>query len=107
MYMIRRVAKTQPGKAWEAAGLLARICAAYEGQGRNKANIFIGGQGLPGEANTVYAEWTQERIEPNRLPNVPKSVFEDNGKLQALLTSFDIEFYELATPEKLQERGVA
>jgi hypothetical protein len=38
---------------------------------------------------------------------VPKSVFEDNPKLQALLTSFEIEFYEVATPEKLQERGVA
>lgn len=107
MYVIRRVAKTQPGKAWEVAALLTKICAAYEAEGRNKAQIYIGGQGLPGEANVVYAEWTQERIEPNRLPNVPKSVFEDNPKMQALLTSFDIEFYELATPEKFQERGVA
>ena len=107
MYLIRRVAKTQPGKAWEVAGLLTKICQAYEAAGRNKAQIFIGGQGLPGEANVVYAEWTQDRIEPNRLPSVPKSVLEDNPKLQALLTSFDIEFYEIATPEKLQERGVA
>ena len=107
MYLIRRVARTQPGKAWEVAGLLTKICNAYEAQGRSKAQIFIGGQGLPGEADVVYAEWTQERIEPNRRPNVPKSVFEDNPKMQALLTSYDIEFYELATPEKLQERGVA
>ncbi len=106
MYLIRRIARTQPGKAWEVAGLLSKICAAYEANGRNKAQIFIGGQGLPGEANVVYAEWTQERIEPNRLPNVPKSVFEDNPKLQALLTSFELEFFEVATPEKLQERGV-
>jgi hypothetical protein len=106
MYLIRRIAKTQPGKAWEAAGLLSKICQAYEAQGRNQAQIFIGGQGLPGEANVVYAEWTQERIEPNRRPNIPKSVLEDNAKLQALLTSYDIEFFEIATPEKLLERGV-
>jgi hypothetical protein len=33
-------------------------------------------------------------------------VLEDNAKLQALLTSYDIEFFEIATPEKLLERGV-
>ncbi len=107
MYIIRRVARTKPGKAWEVAGLLTKICQAYEAQGRNKAQVYIGGQGLPGEANVVYAEWTQERIEPNRRPNVPESVLRDNLQMQALLTSYDIEFYELATPDKLQERGVA
>jgi hypothetical protein len=107
MYMIRRVARTKPGKAWEVAGLLTKICEAYEAQGRNKAQVYIGGQGLPGEQNVVYAEWTQERIEPNRRPNVPKSVFPDNAKMQELLTSYEIELYELATPDKLQERGVA
>lgn len=106
MYVIRRVARTKPGKAWEVAGLLTKICAAYEAQGRNKAQIYIGGQGLPGETNIVYAEWTQERIEPIRRSNVPESVFRDNAQMQELLISFDIEFYELATPDKLQERGV-
>ena len=107
MYIIRRVARAKPGKAWEVAGLLTKICAAYEAKGRSKAQVYIGGQGLPGEPGVVYAEWMQERIEPNRLPNVPKSVLTDNAKMQELLTSYEIEFYELVTADKLQERGVA
>ena len=105
--MVRRVARTQPGKAWEVAGLLTKICAAYEANGRNKAHVYIGGQGLPGTQNVVYAEWTQEAIEPNRRSNWPESIPTDNAALQALLTSYEIEFYEVATPEKLKERGVA
>ncbi|GIS81830.1 MAG: hypothetical protein CM1200mP15_04620 [Dehalococcoidia bacterium] len=34
MYMIRRVARTQPGKAWEVAGYLTKICEAYESNGK-------------------------------------------------------------------------
>jgi hypothetical protein len=105
MYVIRRVAHTKPGKEWEAAALLTKICAAYEANGRNKAQIYSG-RGLPGDQHVVYAEWTQATIEPNRFPNIPKSVGEDNRKLQELLTSYDLEFFELVTPEKLQERGL-
>ena len=107
MYLIRRVAKTQPGKAWEVAGYLTKICAAYEAAGRSKAQVYIGGQGLPGTPNTVYAEWTQESIEPNWPTNIPDTVRPDNAQMQQLLTEYPIEFYELVTPEKLKERGVS
>ena len=63
MYVIRRVARTQPGKEWVVAGLLTKICNAYEAAGRDKAQVYMG-RGLPGDQNVVYAEWTQERIEP-------------------------------------------
>ncbi len=106
MYVIRRVARTQPGKEWEVAGLLSKICHAYEANGREKAQVYMG-RGLPGDQNVVYAEWTQDRIEPNRLPSVPKSVLTDNAEMQNLLTSYDLEFYELVTPDKLSERGLA
>lgn len=106
MYVIRRIARTRPGKEWEVAGLLSKICQAYEAQGRSKAMVYTG-RGTPGDQNAVYAEWTQEIIEPNRYPNVPKSVLTDNAKMQEMLTSYDIEFYELITPEKLEERGIA
>ena len=105
MYLIRRVAKTQPGKAWQGAGYLAKICAAYEEGGRDKARIYVG-NGLPGDQNVAYAEWTQERIEHNPPGNVPKAVFSLHREMQALLTSYDIEFYEVATAEKLAERGL-
>ena len=105
MYVIRRVARTQPGKEWVVAGLLTKICNAYEANGRDKAQVYMG-RGLPGDQHVVYAEWTQERIEPNRLSSVPKSVLTDNAEMQKLLTSYDLEFYEMITPEKLSERGL-
>ena len=41
MYVIRRVAKTEPGKEREVAALLTRICEAYEQAGHNKAQVYI------------------------------------------------------------------
>lgn len=105
MYVIRRVARTQPGKEWVVAGLLTKICNAYEANGRAKAKVYTG-RGLPGDQNVVIAEWTQDSIEPNHLPSVPKSVFTDNAEMQKLLTSFELEFYELVTPDKLSERDL-
>ncbi|MEE9248375.1 MAG: hypothetical protein V3U79_06745 [Dehalococcoidia bacterium] len=103
MYLVRRVVRTQPGKAWEVAAHLARICEAYEKKGRNKAQIYVGG--VPSDPNVAYAEWTQERIEPIRRSEVPESVYTDDAKMRPLLTSYDLEFYELVTPEKLNDRG--
>ena len=104
MYVLRRIARTQPGKAWQVASYLTKICEAYEANGRSKAQVHIGGVGLPGTPQTVYAEWTQETIEPNVLSKVPESVFTDNAKMQELLTGYEIEFLELVTPEKLRDR---
>ena len=107
MYIVRRVAKTLPGKAWEVAGLLNKIVEAYEEAGRTKARIYISGQRTPGHPPTVYAEWTQERIEPTDMSKVPASVRENNAKMQELLTEYSIEFYELVTSEKLRSRGLS
>ena len=103
MYLGRRVVRTQPGKAWEVAAHLVKICEAYEKKGRNKAQIYVGG--VPSDPNVAYAEWTQESIEPNWRPAVPESVYTDHAKMVPLLTSYDLEFYEMVTPEKLSDRG--
>ena len=58
MYVIRRIAKAQPGKVWQVANLLIKICAAYEETGRPKAHVYVS-QGMPGMPNVGYAEWTQ------------------------------------------------
>ena len=105
MYLIRRVAKCHPGKAWEVAGYLKKITRAYEEGGRLPAQIYIGGQGLPGTANVVYAEWLQEKIEPIVRELMPPAVMENHNKMMQILDEYTIEFYELATPEKLQSRG--
>ncbi len=55
----------------------------------------------------AYAEWNQATIEPNWLSKVPEVVRTLNAEMQAQLDSYEIEFYELVTPEKLVERGVS
>ena len=55
----------------------------------------------------AYAEWTQATIEPNWPSKVPEVVRTLNAEMQAQLASYEIEFYELVTPEKLAERGVS
>ncbi len=108
MYVIKRTVRTQPGKAWEVAGYLTIICRAYEkAHGRNEAQVYIGGQGLPGEQNVVYAQWTQERIEAIPQGGVPEEVKVNHGKMAALMTEYTIEFYEMATQDKLEYRGFA
>jgi len=105
MYLIRRVARTEPGKAWQVAGCLTKICEAYEAGGRNKAQIYVSA-GLPGDQNVAYAEWTQERIEPNAPDRVPSIVGEQHRKMMEMVTDYSLEFYELATVEKLELRGL-
>ncbi|MCI0769901.1 MAG: hypothetical protein J4N83_06465 [Chloroflexi bacterium] len=104
MYVIRRVAKTQPGKAWNVASYLAKICGAYEEKGRSKAQIFVG-HGLPGDQHVAYAEWTQERIEPNSAAGIPEAVLELHKAMMEMVTDYTIEFYQLVTPEELKVRG--
>ena len=106
MYVIRRIAKAQQGKVWQVANLLTKICAAYEAEGRTKAHVYVS-QGMPGTPNVAYAEWTQATIEPNWPSKVPEVVRTLNADMQAQLVSYEIEFYELVTPEKLAERGVS
>ena len=107
MYLLRRIARTQPGKAWEVAAYLTKICAAYEEGGRNKANIYVGAPGLAGSPDTAYAEWTQDSIAPNWRQKIPAAVMENNRPMQALLTSYELEIYELVNDEKLQDRNIS
>ncbi len=106
MYVIRRVAKAQPGKVWQVADLLGKICAEYENNGRPKGQVYVS-QGMPGEPNVAYAEWTQPTIEPNWPSKVPPAVRTLNAEMQAMLNSYEIEFYEMVTSEKLSERGIS
>ena len=106
MYLIRRTAQAQQGKVWDVASLMSKICSAYEENGRYKAQVFVS-QGLPGTANVVYAEWTQESIEPNWPSKVPEVVRTLNAQMFPMLTEpWSIEFFEMVTPQKLEERNL-
>jgi len=86
MYLLRRITKTQQGKAWDVANLMSKICAAYEENGRNKAQVFVS-QGLPGTPT--------------------EAVRTLNAQMFPMLTEpWSIEFFELVTPQKLEERNL-
>ena len=105
MYLLRRTAKAQQGKVWDVANLMSKICASYEENGRYKAQVFVS-QGLPGTPNVVCAEWTQKAIEPNWPTRVPEAVRTLNAEMFPMLTEpWSIEFFELVTPQKLEERN--
>jgi len=106
MFVIRRVAKTKPGKAWEVAGYLSKICKAYEEEtGRSQAVVYIQGQGLPGTPDVVYAQWTQDTIDALPFEKVPKAVLETHPKMMQHLDDYSIEFYQMVTPKMLDSRG--
>ena len=82
-----------------------KICAAYETQGRAKATVYVGG--VPSDPDVAYVEWTQDAIKPLGMSNVPKSVFEDDASMRPHILTYDLEFYEVVTSEKLNERGIS
>ena len=62
-------------------------------------------EGIRNNPNVAYVEWTQEKIEPSLRSEIPESVYTDDAKMRPLITSYDLEFYELVTPGKLGDRG--
>lgn len=92
MYMVRRVCRVQPGKAGDVAAVLDKICAAYEKNGRSKANIYMGMLG--GDTDVVYCEWMQDAIKPAGEGEIPASVYTDDAEMRPHLLSYDLEVYE-------------
>ena len=106
MFLVRRVCRVgNRANTWKVADLVSKICNAYEEeQNRSKATVYIGGRGTPGKGITVCAEWTQETLgETNVSTGVPSSVRENSPKLVELVDSYEIEFYEVATREKIEQ----
>ena len=100
MYVIRRMARTQPGKAWEVASHLVKITQAYEEAGLSPTQVYISLEGLPGTP-VVYAQWLQEDIEPTDKETVFEAIRTNDPMMHPLITEYSREYYELVTPEKL------
>ena len=59
--------------------------------------VYISGGGLPGVSDIVYADWTQERIEPTVMETVPEAVGVNHAQMAPLLTDYYLEMFELVT----------
>jgi hypothetical protein len=101
MYVIRRVFKVKPGTTRKAAEIIWKMGKLYEGAGqRSPSQVYISGGSMPGPADTVYMEWTEETIQsPYRegLPN-PEGMTDLYHQLWEIHVESYIEFYEMYHP---------
>ena len=98
MHLIRRVYKVKPGATREAAKIIAEIGKAYENAGRTQTRVYWSGYTVPGPANTVYMDWTEETLRSPFDPDAKEP--EDVGgalynQLDKLQEDSSIEFYEM------------
>ena len=98
MHLIRRIFKVKPGTTREAADIIAQIGKAYENAGRSQTRVYWSGYTVPGPANTVYMDWTEETIrspfdQDAKRPEGIKPLYE---RLHLLQEDSSIEFYEMA-----------
>jgi hypothetical protein len=105
MYVIRRVWTIKPGETRRAATIVDAIGKHYETAGkRSPSTVYFNSGTLPGDADRVYMEWTEEAIEsPYRASGQVASPDEARAlgaKLRDIRLESWIEFYELMTPEK-------
>ena len=102
MYVLRRVYKVKPGQTKKAAELIYKIGNRYTEAGqRDQVRVYWSGYTMPGAPNTVYMEWTQEKIEsPYREGNATPSMGDLSTQLREMVEEQSIEFYEMFTPEK-------
>ena len=97
MHLIRRVFKVKPGATPEAAKIIAEIGNAYEKAGRTQTRVYWSGYTVPGPANTVYMDWTEETLRSPFDPDakVPEDIGDLYNQLSKLQEDSSIEFYEM------------
>ena len=98
MYLIRRVFKVKPGTHRRVAELAAQIGKIYQDAGqRSPTRVYWSGGTVPGPANTVYMDWTDDVIRsPYRSDNVlPDAMRPLAQELRELQEETSIEFYQM------------
>ena len=105
MYMLRRVYKTKYRTAKQVASLIRKQQDVYEAAGRNRGTVYFNPGTVPGESDIVVLEWTQETLGSPFLsdPPIPREALEIGGKVRELIESQHIEFWELMTPDKMDD----
>ena len=101
MFLVRRVFKVKPGTARQAADIIAQMGKLYEEAGqRSPTRIYISGGTVPGPADTVYMDWTEDALrsvyrEDNEIPEKVRPL---GAQLREVQEHSHIEFYEMFSP---------
>ena len=101
MYLIRRVFKVKPGGTYKAAEAIWKMGKQYEEAGqRSPSRVYWSGGSVPGPANTVYIEWTEETIQSPYREEIPypEDMTELYKQLREVREESYIEFYEMYAP---------
>ena len=99
MYLVRRVFKVKPRTARRAAPIIAQLGRCFEEAGqRTLTRVYISGGTVPGPADTVYMDWTEETLRSPYGPEAksPQDLSKIYNELNELQESTFIEFYEMA-----------
>ena len=102
MYLVKRVFKVKPGTARQAANIIAQMGKLYEEAGqRSPTRVYTSGGTVPGPADTVYMDWTEEALRsPYREDNeIPEKVRALGAQLREVQEHSHIEFYEMFSPQ--------
>ena len=63
MYLVRRIFNTKPGAARQVASLVQKQAQIYHDAGhRSEFKVYFNPGTVPGEANVVVLEWTDEAL---------------------------------------------
>ena len=106
MYLVRRVYKTKPGEARRVATLVQKQVQLYQDAGhREEFRVAYNAGTCPGEQNIVVLEWETAAFQsPAREGNVrPPAGVEAGNAFKPYIEDTYIEFWELLTPNKMQE----
>ena len=106
MYLVRRTYKTKPGEARRVATLVHKQVQIYHDAGhREEFTVSFNAGTCPGEPNVVVLEWTTEAFQsPAREGNnIPPAAMEAGAAYRPYIESSYIEFWELLTPDKMQD----
>ena len=101
MYLIRRVYKVKPRTQRQAEDLITRIGNAYVEAGqRTPIRVYHSGGTVPGPMNTVYMDWTEEKLESPYRPGLVNLEAADklSVELRDIVEESYIEFYEMYSP---------
>ena len=105
MYLLRRVYKAKYRQGKLVASLVRKQQDLYESVGRSKGTVYFNPGTVPGEADQVVLEWTQETLGSPFLSRggIPPEALQVGGKVREHIESQHIEFWELMTPEKMDD----
>ena len=104
MYLLRRVYKVKYRQGRTVASLIRKQQDIYESAGRSPGVVYFNAGTVPGESDVVVLGWSQETLgSPYTAGDIPPEALEVGARVRELIEGQHIEFWEMMTPEKMED----